>query len=135
MCLEMNVDLYTRVSSFLQTDRCTFYITESAIAELEKLGLKEAVAMTLQMEKLINRELSKEDTAIGDEVSNVTKSILSVVGEKNKGKFFVATQESSLRAALREIPGVPLLYLNRSVLVFEDLSKATLRISRKVRMF
>lgn len=43
----------------------------------------------------------------------------------------MATQEVELRKALRMVPGVPLLYLNRSVLVFEDISRATLAIVRQ----
>ena len=65
-------------------------------------------------------------------VPNPNEAITRFIGEKNEKKYFVATQDTTLRSVLREIPGVPLLYLNRSVLVFEDISKATLAISRKV---
>lgn len=52
-------------------------------------------------------------------------------GDCNAGKYIVATQEVELRKQLRQIPGVPLIYLNRSVLVFEDISRATIAIVRK----
>ena len=53
------------------------------------------------------------------------------LGECNAGKYIVATQEVELRKQLRQIPGVPLIYLNRSVLVFEDISRATVAIVRQ----
>lgn len=52
-------------------------------------------------------------------------------GDCNAGKYIVATQEVQLRKQLRQIPGVPLIYLNRSVLVFEDISRATIAIVRQ----
>ncbi|BFZ53600.1 hypothetical protein PYCC9005_000628 [Savitreella phatthalungensis] len=51
--------------------------------------------------------------------------VLECVGSRNKNRYVVATQDRALRAQLRDIPGVPLIYLNRSVLVMEPPSPAT----------
>lgn len=124
MCLKMKVDLLERVPKFLQSDQCHFFVPRSAIRELELLGeeMKEAV-------KLCKHFSVVEDTIENSE--SVTDEILSIIGESNTSKYIVATQEVTLRSALRAVPGVPLMYLNRSVLVFEEISPATLNISRK----
>ncbi|KAI0463600.1 hypothetical protein LJB42_002602 [Komagataella kurtzmanii] len=48
-----------------------------------------------------------------------------VVDGKNKHRYVVATLDDGLRNALRVIPGVPLIYINRSVMIMEPLSKAS----------
>ncbi|KAI9734209.1 MAG: hypothetical protein M1834_002309 [Cirrosporium novae-zelandiae] len=55
--------------------------------------------------------------------------ITSVVDTKsnrvNKHRLVVATQEQELRRDLREIPGVPLVYIKKSVMVMEPMADAT----------
>lgn len=59
------------------------------------------------------------------------ESVVNVDGE-NKHRYVVATQDIRLRRKLRRVPGVPLLHINRSVMVMEPLSDASERISRKM---
>jgi U3 small nucleolar RNA-associated protein 23 len=40
----------------------------------------------------------------------------------NKHRYVVATQEREVRAAMREVAGVPLVYINRSVMVMEPMA-------------
>lgn len=47
------------------------------------------------------------------------------IGSRNKNRYIVCTQDAALRSKLRDIPGVPLFYLNRSVLIMEPMSPAT----------
>ncbi len=54
-----------------------------------------------------------------------------MIGVRNKHRYIVATQDRGLRNTLRDIPGVPLVYINRSVMILEPPSRATLDI--KVR--
>ncbi len=53
----------------------------------------------------------------------------SVVDSKgsgtNKHRYVVACQDAEVRAFLRRIPGVPLLYISRSVLILEPMASAT----------
>ncbi|OQR85354.1 rRNA-processing protein [Achlya hypogyna] len=124
MCLKMNVDIATRVPKFLQTDKCIFMVTAAAVNELKVLGAADK-------DMLAAWNLAKTFQTVDGSGDDVTAAMLAAVGERNERKYIVATQETELRAALRRVPGVPLIYLNRSVLVFEDMSEATLRISRK----
>jgi U3 small nucleolar RNA-associated protein 23 len=50
-----------------------------------------------------------------------------IVGGKNKHRYVIATQKPKLRALLRTIPAVPLIYVNRSVMIMEPMSPATER--------
>jgi U3 small nucleolar RNA-associated protein 23 len=43
----------------------------------------------------------------------------------NKHRYIVASQDSNVRAHLRRIPGVPLVYINRSVMIMEHMANAT----------
>ena len=47
-------------------------------------------------------------------------------GPSNKHRYLVATQSVELRNTLREIPAVPIIHINRSVLVLEPPSQVTL---------
>lgn len=53
-------------------------------------------------------------------------------GETNKHRYVVATQSQSLRLSLRDIPAVPIVHVNRSVMVLEPPSDATLEAKEKV---
>lgn len=44
---------------------------------------------------------------------------------KNKHRYVVATQDAGLRRHLREIPGVPLIYVNRGVMIMEPMAGST----------
>jgi U3 small nucleolar RNA-associated protein 23 len=43
----------------------------------------------------------------------------------NPHNYCVASQDAELRKELRRVPGVPLIHINRSVVVLEPPSKAT----------
>ncbi|KAJ0401163.1 hypothetical protein P43SY_004370 [Pythium insidiosum] len=133
MCLQMKVDVRERVPKFLQVKphQCEYYIARAAVNELELLGdaMREAVDIAKSFRVIEARDYGQADGAAAP--VDVTQVMLSLVGERNERKFVVATQEVELRKALRLVPGVPLIYLNRSVLVFEDISKATLAIVRQ----
>lgn len=54
------------------------------------------------------------------------ESVVNVDGV-NKHRYIVATQALDLRKKLRAVPGVPLIFMNRSVMVMEPASHASLR--------
>lgn len=58
-------------------------------------------------------------------------SVVNVNG-KNKYRYVVATQDVEIRRKLRKVPGVPLVYMNRSVMVMEPLSTASEKVSQEV---
>lgn len=54
-------------------------------------------------------------------------TVVAVDKTTNKHRYVVASQDFRLRSRLRTIPAVPLVYLNRSVMVLEPMSEATLK--------
>lgn len=54
----------------------------------------------------------------------------SVVGATNKHRYVVASQDGEVRARMRGIPGVPLIYINRSVMIVSLPSSPLIKLSR-----
>ncbi|KAI9921272.1 hypothetical protein PsorP6_000691 [Peronosclerospora sorghi] len=133
MCIKMKVNVYERVPKHLQVkaDDCVFYVPRAALDELQLLNetTKEAYEMAKSF-KLVESCSKVEENGSDKVVEDVAKAIQSIIGDKNERKFVVCTQDVNLRKALRLVPGVPLMYLNRSVVVFEEISRATLAIVR-----
>jgi len=68
------------------------------------------------------RKCNHKEVIPGDEC------LASVIGDSNKHRYVVATLSQPLRVKLREIPAVPIVHINRSVMVLEPPSDATLKI-------
>lgn len=51
-----------------------------------------------------------------------SKCLLSMIGRRNKSHYCIATQDRSLQERLREIPGVPLIYLHKKTPTLEQPS-------------
>ncbi|KAK8181599.1 Fcf1-domain-containing protein [Phyllosticta capitalensis] len=70
-----------------------------------------------------------------DEPLSTLECLTSVVdpsGNKtNKHRYVVASQDQKVRATLRQIPGVPLVYMNRSVMIMEPMANATEDVREK----
>ncbi|CAL9738413.1 rRNA-processing protein Utp23p [Monosporozyma servazzii] len=58
------------------------------------------------------------------------ESVVNINGE-NKHRYVVASQDIELRRKLRRVPGVPILHINRAVMVMEPLSDTSARISKR----
>ncbi|CAG8563120.1 9444_t:CDS:2 [Paraglomus brasilianum] len=58
--------------------------------------------------------------------------LASIIGSENQHRYCIATQNRNLREQLRAIPGVPLIYINRTVLILEPPSNATLEKAREI---
>lgn len=63
--------------------------------------------------------------------SDCIELIVNINGE-NKHRYVVASQDLKLRKKLRQIPGVPLIYMNRSVMVMEPLSDSSKKFNEKI---
>ncbi|KAJ3020942.1 hypothetical protein HKX48_009475 [Thoreauomyces humboldtii] len=57
--------------------------------------------------------------------------IAEIIGTDNQHNYCVATQDLSMRSALRKIAGTPLVYINKSVVILEPPSHAT---TEKIRL-
>ncbi|KAL0591254.1 hypothetical protein ABG067_001285 [Albugo candida] len=131
MCYQAKVELKERVAKFLQVKlyECEFFIPEKSIQELELIGESmKPVLEAIKMFNVIDSKASEER----DDTIDMAKEILAIIGKCLLACMMNATDSQlELRKQLRQIPGVPLIYLNRSVLVFEDISRATIAIVRK----
>ncbi|KAK6460590.1 Fcf1-domain-containing protein [Scheffersomyces coipomensis] len=56
--------------------------------------------------------------------SKCIDSIVDIKGE-NKHRYVVATQDQDLRKKFRNIPGTPLIFMDKSVMILEPLSRAS----------
>lgn len=59
--------------------------------------------------------------------------LFKTAGETNKHRYVIATQSQPLRQTLRQIPAVPIVHVNRAVMVLEPPSEKTLEVKGKVR--
>lgn len=80
---------------------------------------QQAIELAKRFER---RRCGHKDHAI--DPSDCINSIIDIKGQ-NKHRYVVVTQDLDLRRKLRQIPGVPLIYMNRSVMVMEPLSRAS----------
>ena len=67
-----------------------------------------------------------------EEPLSALECLLSVVDPKgsgsNKNRYIVATQEQEVRQRMRQIAGVPLVYINRSVMILEPMAASTEKV-------
>ncbi|KAJ7139831.1 Fcf1-domain-containing protein [Mycena epipterygia] len=116
---DLKIELAKQLASVLQGDVKPM-ITQCCIHELYLLGktLQPAVDLAKTFER---RKCNHREPIPGDEC------LASVVGETNKHRYVVATQSQPLRVKLRSIPAVPIVHVNRSVMVLEPPSDATIQ--------
>ncbi|KAJ7042537.1 Fcf1-domain-containing protein [Mycena alexandri] len=116
---ELKIELAKQLNSVLQGDIKPM-ITQCCIHELYLLGKTQQPAVDLA-KTFERRKCNHREPIPGDEC------LTSVVGETNKHRYVVATQSQPLRVTLRSIPAVPIVHVNRSVMVLEPPSDATIR--------
>lgn len=56
-------------------------------------------------------------------------------GETNKHRYVLVSQSQPLRSKLRNIPAVPMVHINRSVMILEPPSDATIRAKNAVSVW
>lgn len=62
----------------------------------------------------------------------LTHSSLGFAGKDNPNRYVIATQSLALRKSLRAVPGLPLVYINRSVMLLESPSDQTMQKKSRV---
>lgn len=99
-------------------------ITQCCIHELYLQG--KAVQPAVDLAKTFERrKCNHKEAILGDDC------IASVVGETNKHRYVIATQSQPLRSKLRKIPAVPVVHINRSVMILEPMSETTAEAKEK----
>lgn len=144
-------------SKFLQTQyilttKCLWrqsrssVVTQCCIHELYLQGKSQQpavdLAKTFERRKCNHREAIPGDECLASVIGiylNSPMSLLCVTdfgyahqGDSNRHRYVVATQSQPLRIKLRVIPAVPIVHVNRSVMVLEPPSDTTLRIKEAV---
>ncbi|CAM0135415.1 hypothetical protein VKS41_005052 [Umbelopsis sp. WA50703] len=93
-------------------------ITGCAVAELRSKGddYSGAVIAAKRFERRRCKHVEPVSSA---------QCIREIMAADNPHNYCVASQDAELRKELRRVPGVPLIHINRSVVVLEPPSKAT----------
>ncbi|KAH9082025.1 Fcf1-domain-containing protein [Lactarius deliciosus] len=118
------MDLAAQMESVL-VGSVKLMITQCCIHELYLQGKSHQPAVDLA-KSFERRKCNHKEAIPGDEC------IAAVVGDSNKHRYVIATQSHPLRVNLRAVPGVPIVHVNRAVMVLEPASDATLRAKHRV---
>ncbi|KAA8916876.1 hypothetical protein TRICI_000995 [Trichomonascus ciferrii] len=110
-------------------------ITQCAMEALYRSKNEEAINLAKQFER---RKCGHRPARKGEDEEDGTlsafdciKSVVNVKGQ-NKHRYVVATQKLRLRQVFHKLPGVPLIYIERSVMLMEDPSPATEQVRRRI---
>ncbi|XP_054462323.1 rRNA-processing protein UTP23 homolog [Anoplopoma fimbria] len=102
--------------------------TSCALKELETLGKE------LYGAKIILQRFQVRRCPHFKEPVPASECLLSMLGETNPHHYFVATQDHSLTAGLKKIPGVPLLYIILNTMVLDKPCQTSLDHVRAVQL-
>ncbi|KAF8559251.1 hypothetical protein OG21DRAFT_1493186 [Imleria badia] len=123
LAVAAKTDLQQQLSIVLQGNVKPM-ITQCCIHELYLQGKSQQavidLAKSFERRKCNHREAILEDECIS-----------SVIGDSNKHRYVVATQSHALRVKLRLIPAVPIVHINRAVMILEPPSDATLKAKQQ----
>lgn len=96
--------------------KCTTMVTNCVMAELRSLG-QEAIGAVVIAKGYYRVQCQHENPI------NAAECVANAIGQQNKRRFLVATQDPELRRRLRTVPGCPVVTLNGQVPFLEDPSK------------
>jgi len=113
------LDVRERISSYIDSE-VTCCTTSCIIAELEKLG-DSTYHAKLSAKKLQMRHCEHRENPV-----SAVECIKSLINKPEKGRFFVGTQDEELKTHLRKVPGIPLFYIHKNIIVLDKPSKVTM---------
>jgi len=104
-------------------------ITQCSMRHLYKASSEPGVSFLIDKAKLFERRRCGHLPEEYPEPLSTKECLCSVVDPKdsktNKHRYVVASQEQEVRKHMRAIKGVPLVYINRSVMIMEPMAGAT----------
>ncbi|KAL1861721.1 hypothetical protein Daus18300_008690 [Diaporthe australafricana] len=106
-------------------------ITQCSMRHLYAQNKEPGVSRVIDMAKDYERRRCGHHPEEFPEPCSTLECLGGVVGPKNKHRYVVASQDPEVRAKMRGIPGVPLVYINRSVMILEPMAAATTRVVQK----
>lgn len=138
-CVEHKYDLLKGLQRTLQTKEVKPMITQHSLNKLFESNNEEAIQLgkTFERRRTLHFENSTEtqEKKLKYNGSNAARKMHPseaiyksvVVDGSNVHRYVVATQDPSLRGRLRSIPGVPLIHMNRAIMLLEPFSPASER--------
>ncbi|CCG20535.1 hypothetical protein CORT_0A01430 [Candida orthopsilosis Co 90-125] len=122
-CQKSSYDINKGLTRTIQAENKPM-ITQCCIQALYNAKNQDAINLA----KTFERRRCNHREAIAP--ADCIQSVVDINGE-NRHRYVVATQDLDLRRKLRQVPGVPLVYMNRSVMVMEPLSDASAKYSEE----
>ncbi|KAG6878414.1 hypothetical protein C0993_007015 [Termitomyces sp. T159_Od127] len=116
--VEQKIELPRQLGIILQGEVKPM-ITQCCIHELYIQGKSQQPTVDLA-KTFERRKCNHQEPIPGDDC------LETVVGPTNKHRYVILTQSQTLRVKLRRIPAVPIVHINRSVMVLEPPSDLTL---------
>lgn len=110
------------INKTVNRDTTKSMITQCCIKSLYDAKSNDSIRLAKTMERRRCGHVDVPETP--------TACVLSCVGTRNKNRYIVATQDVELRRQLRDVPGVPLIYINRSIIILEPPGPATISVQR-----
>lgn len=110
---------FERLIQQLLGDTTFLHVTDCVVAELVALGAPAARALAAARTLSTIRCRHKHDHKVGMDPG---ACITALVGATNALHYLVATQDVALRAAMRAVPGTPVLLYSKNVLILEPPS-------------
>ncbi|GAA5906883.1 rRNA-binding ribosome biosynthesis protein UTP23 [Sporobolomyces salmoneus] len=117
-CVQQKLDFYARLQDVLQ-GTVKPMITQCCIQALYDQG-EEGQAAVEMAKEFERRKCNHFKPRPEDEC------MTAMAGEDNKNRYVIATQSTELRQTLRKVPGTPIIYIARSVVLLETPSDQTL---------
>ncbi|KAJ1642801.1 hypothetical protein J3B02_001779 [Coemansia erecta] len=121
--VEKKVDIKQTVQDTLQ-GQVKFYITYCGICDVRKESEFKAQAIS------VSKTFEKRHCMHKEPVPG-TQCIEELIGDSNKNNYCVAAQSNELRAKLRGIAGVPVLHMQRDIVILERMAQAAKETSEK----
>ncbi|CAG9769769.1 unnamed protein product [Ceutorhynchus assimilis] len=118
--LNNKINIADDVPKYLQSE-IKLVTTQCAILEMESLGQKLAGALLILKNYIVHKCGHEGKPLPG------SRCILSMVCKDNPSHYIVCTQDRDLQEKLRNLAGVPLLYLHSKTPVLEPPSPATVK--------
>lgn len=119
-------NLWKGLQNTLQAD-VKILITQCCMQKLYATENQHLIDMAKQYERRRCNHPPKDPK----EPIDCIQDVINVNGT-NKHRYVLASQNIELRRKLRRIPGVPIIHINRAVMILEPLSDASIKISKKM---
>lgn len=135
--IKVKLDIKERLEKLLQGETVRLFVLKSVLTELNAVGPKAAEAF--KFAKTFCTVIDDDAFAIADTPAERLVALLrkqandkSSSSSSGSKHYFVATQDKDLRDRLGGIPGVPLIYMNKVVLVLEAPSSQSKETSLEI---